>query len=152
MQKVVERLKELNLKIATMESCTGGAIANAITSIEGASDVLEFSAVTYSNKFKIKLGVNAETIDKYSVYSMEVAHEMAYNIKEFAGSDIGIGVTGKLKRADKNNLQGEDNKVYVSIYYNGIYNDLELTVIKETRKENKEYILNKIIDKLISFL
>lgn len=152
MQKVVERLKELNLKIATMESCTGGAIANAITSIEGASDVLEFSAVTYSNKFKIKLGVNAETIDKYSVYSMEVAHEMAYNIKKFAGSDIGIGVTGKLKRADKNNLQGEDNKVYVSIYYNGIYNDLELTVIKETRKENKEYILNKIIDKLISFL
>ncbi len=152
MQDIVSRLRKLHLRISTMESCTGGAIANAITSIEGASDVLEFSAVTYCNAFKIKLGVNEETINKYSVYSMEVAREMAYNIKKYAGSDIGIGITGKLKRKDKNNPQGEDNKVYVSIYYNGIYNDLEITVTKDTRSENKEYILNKILDKLISFL
>ena len=44
MQKVVERLKELNLHIATMESCTGGGVANAITNIPGASEVLLFSA------------------------------------------------------------------------------------------------------------
>ena len=58
-----------------MESCTGGGMANAITNIAGSSDVLKFSAVTYSNEFKIKMGVNKSTIDKFSVYSMEVARE-----------------------------------------------------------------------------
>ena len=67
MKDVVNRLKELNYHIATMESCTGGGVANAITNIPGASEVLLFSAVTYSNEYKIKMGVSADTIDKYSV-------------------------------------------------------------------------------------
>lgn len=43
-----------------MESCTGGALVNAITNIPGASEVLKFSAVTYSNEYKIKLGVDSK--------------------------------------------------------------------------------------------
>ena len=56
-KRVVEKLIEDKKTISTMESCTGGGVANAITNIEGASSILKFSAVTYSNEFKIKMGV-----------------------------------------------------------------------------------------------
>lgn len=45
MQEIVELLKQKRKTISTMESCTGGGVVNAITNIEGASEVLEFSAV-----------------------------------------------------------------------------------------------------------
>ena len=54
-KNIIEILTKNNETIATMESCTGGGVANAITSIEGASSVLKFSAVTYSNEYKIKM-------------------------------------------------------------------------------------------------
>lgn len=46
-----------------MESCTGGGVANAITNIEGSSRVFMFGAVTYSNEYKIKMGVNRNIIE-----------------------------------------------------------------------------------------
>ena len=116
-KKIVLELIKRGETIATMESCTGGGVANAITCIEGASEVLKFSAVTYSNQYKIKMGVSADVINEYSVYSMETAHEMALNISKFANSDFGVGITGKLNRADVNNNFGKDNQVFVSIYY-----------------------------------
>ena len=79
---VVKILTQRKETIATMESCSGGAIVNSITNIPGASEVLKFSAVTYANEFKIKMGVLKETIDKYSVYSMAVAKEMSKNISK----------------------------------------------------------------------
>lgn len=147
-KKIVEFLAEKNMTIATMESCTGGAVANAITSVSGASTVLKFSAVTYSNEYKIKMGVKADIIDKYSVYSIQTAHEMARNICEFANSDIGIGITGKINRADQNNNFGKDNEVFVSIYVNDKYYDKKLNMVKKTRIQNKNYIINDIINKL----
>ena len=93
MKEIIEKLTKLGKTISTMESCTGGGIANAITNIEGASEVLKFSAVTYSNEFKIKMGVSSKVIDKYSVYSMEVAKEMSKNISIFTSSNYGVGIT-----------------------------------------------------------
>ncbi len=148
MKELIEKLIELKLTISTMESCTGGGVANAITNIEGSSEVLKYSAVTYSNEYKIKMGVDAKVIDKYSVYSMETAHEMALNISKFAHSDIGVGITGKLNRADENNNFGKDNEVFVSIYYKGEYYDIDLCVDKETRKQNKDVVIDRIIEKL----
>ena len=54
------------------------------------------------------MGVSSEIINKYSVYSKEVAREMAHNISLFASSNYGIGITGKINRVDKNNLSGDD--------------------------------------------
>ena len=137
---LVEKLIKNNKTISSMESCTGGGVANAITNIEGASEVLKFSAVTYSNEFKIKMGVSKEVIDKYSVYSNETACEMSKNISMFTNSDYGIGITGKLNRVDINNPYGDDNDVFVSIYdreNNKFYNDkVEATL--PSRKENKK--------------
>lgn len=151
MKDVVNLLIEKKMTIATMESCTGGFIASSITDIEGSSNVLKFSAVTYSNEYKIKMGVNKAIIDKYSVYSMNVAREMAKCISDFANSDIGIGITGKINRVDENNLYGEDNKIYYSIYdkKSSNYYEYEIIAINDTRHNNKNYIMENISKNLI---
>ena len=113
---IVKLLNEKELTIATMESCTGGALASEITNHPGASNILKFSAVTYSNEYKIKMGVDKDIIDKYSVYSIETAMEMAKNISIFANSDIGVGITGKINNPDPQNLYGNDDTIFISIY------------------------------------
>lgn len=153
LEEIVKILTEQNKTVSTMESCTGGALANAITNIPGASEILKFSAVTYSNEFKIKMGVPKDIIDTYSVYSMETAIEMSKKISEFTNSNYGIGITGKLNRVDSHNLSGDNNTVYFSIYNkdkNTNYNDS--LKVKETRKENKEEVIEKIIDKFYKIL
>ena len=154
MKEIVELLINQNKKIATMESCTGGFIASSITDIEGSSSILNFSAVTYSNEYKIKLGVNEKTIEEYSVYSMNVAREMAKSISDFALSDYGIGITGKINRRDENNLFGDDNKIFYSIYdkENDKFYDYSLTAINDTRFNNKVMIKNDISKSLLNIL
>lgn len=154
MKEIVEKLTSQNKTIATMESCTGGGVANAITNCEGASEILKFSAVTYSNEYKIKMGVDSEVIDKYSVYSIETAREMAQNISKFTDSDYGIGITGKLNRVDKYNPFGKDNIVFVSIYDkdNDKYYDMNIEAKLGSRKENKEVIIELIKEKLLTII
>lgn len=154
LDKIVKMLKEKNKYVSTMESCTGGGLVNAITDIPGASEILKFSAVTYSNEFKIKMGVPKETIDTYSVYSMETAIDMSKKISEFTNSNYGIGITGKLNRADINNLAGDDNMVYFSIYNkdtNTNYND-SIRVSKSSREENKDEVITKIVNNFYEIL
>lgn len=152
MKDLIEKLIRENKSISTMESCTGGGIANAITNIPGASEVLKFSAVTYSNEFKIKMGVSSEVIDKYSVYSMETAIEMSKNISDFTKSTYGVGITGKLQRSDINNPYGKDNIVYISIYdrENNKYYNKKIEVTKDTREENKDLVIEEVINMLMS--
>ena len=147
MKDLVEALKNKNKTISSMESCTGGALANEITNIEGCSDVIKYSAVTYSNEFKIKMGVSKEVIDKYTVYSVEVAKEMSRAICDFSKASYGIGITGKLNRADKNNNYGKDNVVFISIYdsHNNKYFTKDIEVVEATRKLNKDLVINEII-------
>jgi len=150
MKRIIEKLKQNNKTISTMESCTGGGVANAITNVSGAGDVLKYSAVTYSNEYKIKMGVDKNIIDKYSVYSIETAREMSKNISEFSNSNYGVGITGRLNRVDKFNPGGKDNEVFISIYdkdSNKFYDKL-LIADKESRTKNKEYIIETIIDEL----
>ena len=151
MRDVVNLLIEKKMTIATMESCTGGFVASSITDIDGSSSVLKFSAVTYSNEYKIKMGVSKELIDKYSVYSMNVAREMAKKISDFANSDIGVGITGKINRIDENNLFGDDNKIYYAIYDKNSdkYYEYELIATNDTRLNNKKYIMENISKNLL---
>lgn len=145
---LVNELIDKNITIASMESCTGGGFANSITNIEGASDILKFSAVTYSNEYKIKMGVPEEVIDKYSVYSFEVSDSMALNISNFSHSDLGVGITGKLNRVDKNNPFGEDNVVFVSIFdkRNDKYYRDKIEAVCESRSKNKDLVIAKICE------
>lgn len=151
MKEVIEKLTKENKTISTMESCTGGGVANAITNISGASEVFKFSAVTYSNEFKIKMGVSSDIIDKYSVYSRETADEMSKNISKFTNSNYGVGITGKMGRVDRFNPYGEDNTIYISIYdrdNDKYYNEVVSATLK-SREDNKELIINKVIEMLL---
>lgn len=150
MKELIEILIKNKKTISTMESCTGGGVVNAITNIEGASEVLKFSAVTYSNEFKIKMGVNKNIIDEYSVYSIETAKEMAKNISLFSNSNYGVGITGKLNKVDKENPFGEDNVVFISIYNkdNDEYYNFKKQVDKSSREENKQIIIDLIVSEI----
>ena len=147
MKDIVNKLIELNKTISTMESCTGGAVANAITNVEGASSILKFSAVTYSNEYKIKMGVSEEVINKYTVYSVETANEMSKNISNFTNSDYGVGITGQINRVDPANVVDNCNKIYISIYDKNkdTYYNEELVAINDSREKNKEIIIEKIV-------
>jgi len=153
-KQIINNLINNSKTISTMESCTGGGLVNTITNIERASEVIKFSAVTYSNEYKIKMGVAEDIINKFSVYSIETAIEMSKNISKFTNSNYGIGITGKLNRQDINNKSGKDNVVYISIYDkdNNKYYNKEVVVSKKLRKENKEYVINIILDMLIEII
>lgn len=154
MKEIIELLNSQNKTISTMESCTGGFLANAITNIEGASEVFKFGAVTYANEFKIKMGVNPDIIQEFSVYSIETAQEMSKNIAKFANSNLGVGITGELNREDHYNMTKENNLVYVSIYdrdQDKFFNKV-IKVTKSSRIKNKELVIKEIIKELKSIL
>ncbi len=92
---VVNLLIESGKTIATAESCTGGLIAERITSIPGASQVFLQGVVAYSNQSKIeRLKVSKDTLAKYGAVSHQTAEEMVKGIIETSGADIGVAVTG----------------------------------------------------------
>ena len=65
-EKIVRNLEKQNRTISFMESCTGGFLANSITNISGASNVLKVSLVTYSTVYKEKFGVDKNIIENYN--------------------------------------------------------------------------------------
>jgi nicotinamide-nucleotide amidase len=81
--------------ISTAESCTGGKIAQMLTSVAGASHYFRGSVVSYATDTKISvLGVDAQTIEKFSVVSAEVAKEMAIGIQKLMKTDYAIATSG----------------------------------------------------------
>lgn len=94
-ESVVKLSDKLNFTVSTAESCTGGLISSAITSVSGSSKIFELGICTYSERIKHEaLGVPVETIERYGVVSEEVALAMVRGLKERSGADICISVTG----------------------------------------------------------
>jgi nicotinamide-nucleotide amidase len=88
-------LTQSKLTLATAESCTGGKIAQRITSVAGASAYFKGSIVCYSEEVKTAiLKVSKQTIADYSVVSEQVAKEMALNVQQLMNVDYAIAVTG----------------------------------------------------------
>lgn len=148
-KEIVEKLKNNDYTISFMESCTGGHLANEITDISGASNVLKVSLVTYSTEYKEQFGVDKNIINKYTVYSSETAKEMSRNVSNIAKSNIGVGVTGELGNTDKN-----ENKVYYSIYNSDTNKYITKEIVIEQNKRNKmkdkvaEEVFNDILEEL----
>jgi len=92
---LVHTLLAKELTVATAESCTGGLVAQRITSVPGASSVFQWGVVTYSCETKRKLlGVSQKTLDSYGAVSPQTAMAMARRARVKSGADIGISVTG----------------------------------------------------------
>jgi PncC family amidohydrolase len=94
---VIRQLSERGLTLAVAESCTGGALAGALTAVPGASEVLVLGVVAYSNRAKRDvLGVGPGLIGEHGAVSAEMARAMAEAARARGGADIGVGVTGVL--------------------------------------------------------
>jgi nicotinamide-nucleotide amidase len=92
---VAEKLKNDGYLLATAESCTGGLIAAACTSLAGSSDWFERGFVTYSNTAKTEqLGVDAALIAEHGAVSEPVARAMAFGAIRHSAAEISIAVTG----------------------------------------------------------
>lgn len=92
---VVKLVQQQGLSISTAESCTGGMLAQAITSVSGASEVFEMGIVSYSNRIKTELlGVPQDVLERYGAVSQQTAVLMAQGAVRKSGSDIGVGITG----------------------------------------------------------
>ncbi|MFY7743180.1 MAG: CinA family nicotinamide mononucleotide deamidase-related protein [Flavobacterium sp.] len=90
-----KKLKEKGFTLATAESCTGGKIAEILTSVAGSSAYFRGSVVSYATDTKIEiLGVKPETIKTVSVVSQSVAEEMAIGVQKLMKSDFAIATTG----------------------------------------------------------
>lgn len=92
---VVQLLRAEKMHVSTAESCTGGMLSAAVTSVSGSSEVFDLGMCTYACSAKKEmLGVSAESLEKYGAVSEQVATEMAQGIMRVSKSDIAVSVTG----------------------------------------------------------
>ena len=154
MKEIIKILTKRKETISTMESCTGGMVANEITNIPGASEVFQLGIVSYSNHMKEKYGMDSKIIDQYTVYSMEVAKEMARLATVNGESDYGVGITGTLNRQDPNNPTDKMNMVYFAIYdqKEDTYIEQTMSLSSFDRVENKKMIMRLLVMRLKDYL
>lgn len=141
---LVEILLKNNMTISFAESCTGGMLASTLINVSGSSNVINESYVTYSEEAKMRiLGVSKETLNKYTVYSSEVAEEMAEGLKKVTHANVCASVTGK----------AEDESGICKCDYCIIVNDskeLENVSFQGSRNQVRtmqtKHIMNRIIE------
>jgi nicotinamide-nucleotide amidase len=108
-------LRQQGKTIATAESCTGGKIAQILTSVAGASNYFRGSVVSYATDTKISvLGVSAQTIDEFTVVSAAVASEMALGIQKLMKADYAIATTGNAGPS-KGDADAEVGTVFIAL-------------------------------------
>lgn len=94
-EKLAQLLLDRNWRMATVESCTGGWIAQSLTSLSGSSDWFDCGLVTYSNRAKERFaGVSQELIAAHGAVSAEVALAMAAGARSRIGVEVVVAVTG----------------------------------------------------------
>ena len=108
-------LTQQNKTISTAESCTGGKIAQVLTSVSGASNYFKGSVVSYATETKISvLGLSEDLIKEHSVVSAEVAKQMAINVKNLMKTDYAIATTGNAGPS-KGDSDAEVGAVFIAL-------------------------------------
>lgn len=118
-QAVVDLLKDQELTLTTVESCTGGLLAGRLVNVPGVSEVLKQGFVTYSNKAKRKLvGVKKATLREYGAVSDRTAREMARGAILTTGADAAVAVTG-IAGPDGGSVEKPVGLVYIAVAVRG---------------------------------
>ena len=99
--------------VAALESLTGGLILDELTNVSGASRYVHGGAVAYTNDIKIRMGVNASTLEQHGAISREVALEMAHAAREKFGSSWGLATTGEI--SENFAAVNPSSKVFVAV-------------------------------------
>ena len=137
---VVSYFMTKGISLSVAESCTGGMISEAITSVSGASSVYLGGVCSYTEEIKSKvLGVEKETLEKYTVYSSQVACEMSEGVMKLFGSQAAIGVTG-LAGPDGGTDEKPIGTVYVSVRFKDACYVKDLMLFKEYEKLDRRKV------------
>ena len=146
--KIIKLLKNKKIKISFAESCTGGMLSSAITSVSGSSKIFNLGLVTYSNESKIKvLKISKKTIKKYGSVSEQVCAAMAKNVSKIGKTKMSVSVTG-IAGPDGGTRKKPVGLVYVGIKKGNIIN------IKKYLFKNKgrSYIQRATVNKCLGLI
>ena len=151
-QKIVKLLSRKKLKISFAESCTGGLLSCAITSVSGSSKVFALGLVTYSNQSKNNiLKIPKKTLIKYGAVSYESCLSMVKNLSKISKTEVSVSITGIA------GPKGGSRKKPVGLVYIGIKRGNK-TLVKKHLFKNKGrlYIqktaVNKSLGIILSFI
>ena len=150
--KIVSLLKKKKYKISLAESCTGGLLSSAITSVSGSSKIFTLGLVAYSNQSKTKvLRVSKNIIRKYGSVSKQVCLAMVKNLNKISKTNISVSITGIAGPS------GGNRKKPVGLVYVGIKKSNRTEVKKYLFKnKGRAYIqkaaVNKSLGLILSFL
>ncbi|WP_264558141.1 CinA family nicotinamide mononucleotide deamidase-related protein [Flavobacterium sp. N2270] len=147
-EKIVGNLlKDKKMTLATAESCTGGKIAQLITSIPGASSYFKGGLVTYATETKISLlGIDSNLIEKYSVVSKEVVQEMAQSVQRILKTDFAIATTG-----NAGPLKG-DSDVEMGTVFISISTPNQVIVEEFNFGQPREKVIDRSVNKALEIL
>ena len=151
-QKIVRLLKKKKLKISFAESCTGGILSSAITSVDGSSKVFKLGLVAYSNQSKTKaLKISKNIIKKYGSVSYQVCLAMVKNVSKIGETNMSVAITGIAGPSGGTNIKP------VGLVYVGIKKGNRVEVKKYLFKnKGRSYIqraaVNKSLGLILSFL
>ena len=147
-QKVVALLKKKKLKISFAESCTGGLLSSAITSVSGSSMVFSMGLITYSNLAKITvLKISKKIIIKHGAVSRQCCLAMVNNLNKISKSEISVSTTGI---AGPN---GGSKQKPVGLVFVGIKIGSRLIINKfYIKNKSRKFIQKKTVEKVLSLL
>ena len=147
-QKVVSILKKKKMNISFAESCTGGLLSSAITSVNGSSKVFTMGFITYSNQSKITiLKVPKKIIKKYGAVSIQCCLAMINNFYKITKSNLCISITGIA------GPMGGTKQKPVGLVYIGIKTEKKVTVSKYNFKnKGRAFIQNQAVKKSLNLL
>ena len=148
MKSLVKKLTIKKLKISFAESCTGGKLANTITSINGASKIFNLGFITYSNQAKIKiLKVKKNIISKYGAVSPECCKAMVINLSKISKANINVSITGI---AGPN---GGTKQKPVGLVYIGVKKGKKIIIKKCLFRSKKRILIQKLtVEKSIKII
>ena len=137
-KKIILRLKRKKLKLALAESCTGGMLSSAITSVGGASKVFSMGLVTYSNQAKMSiLKVPKKIIQKHGAVSIQCCMSMVNNLSKISKSKICVSITGIA------GPKGGTKQKPVGLVYIGVKNGKKIVVSKNQFKNKGRNAIQK---------
>ena len=151
-KKIVKILIKKKLKISFAESCTGGLLSSAITSVNGSSKVFTLGLLTYSNQSKTQiLKVSKNIIRKYGSVSEQVCLAMVKNLSKISETNMSVSITGIAGPSGGTKIKP------VGLVYVGIKKNDRAEVKKYLFKNNgRSYIqkatVNKSLRLILSFL
>lgn len=144
-------LKSKKLSLSTAESCTGGGVAAAITSVVGSSEYFMGGIVAYSNDVKVSLlHVSSETLEKYGAVSRETVMEMAAGAMNTLKTDCAIATSG-IAGPGGGSLEKPVGTIWIAVAYKN-----EIVTVMQTgdngRAKNVQNAIQNAMDLLIEIL